>query len=754
MHNKVVILFLSFLQFYVASLGQAGNPKFNKVYELAKAYGYVRYFYPGDEAAELDWNRFLVYSSKKIIESQESELLLHDLFKTIAPGITISKNRKVSNPNSFQQFSNKLKPVYWQHLGDGNGSIGYPYKSMRMNRSANVLPESQNDFATLRTSLNTNRIAGKEIDFRALFKSDPLINANYSLIIVIKQKNKPAVPVSSVSQEMSTTKWCEYIVKAKIPDSVESVTAVVQSVNMAGTTYVDDVKITVFENGSWNSLLEDNFSNTDTVKLRTNWKPLGINQEFDITHEAKNSYVKIERTKGKKEFVKPLFDYYPEKEWIVKPISKEAKILVPLILQADSLHTYPKSNSVDFSHLKEELAKVSPDELTADNLYCRLSNVIVLWNKIQHFYPEFESLKIDWDVALRNAIYRCFSDMDIFQHRRTLTNMLSGLKDSHMTIYYTSLMPKEYFPPVSWEWVEGKLVIVNVIDTTLNLDPGDVVIKVGDLKASLFWQTAKQNTLGATDSRKNYKTIYESLSGKENTTLEFVVEDGNKKQKSIKLKRTVSLAEFEKLESKRYLESFVEIRSGIFYIDINRLTWSDLKEKMNELEKASTIIIDVRRYPKWQTINLLGHFIEQPVHRLQYGLPVIMYPDREKMKIQYDTASIIYPVTPYLKAKKVFLTGGGAISYAEDVMAIVDYYNIGLIIGEATAGTTGGTNSCYLLGGLQTPWTGISILKQDGKTKYNAKSGVIPGVLVSKTIKNIRSGKDDYLEYLLKHQFK
>jgi len=72
------------------------------------------------------------------------------------------------------------------------------------------------------------------------------------------------------------------------------------------------------------------------------------------------------------------------------------------------------------------------------------------------------------------------------------------------------------------------------------------------------------------------------------------------------------------------------------------------------------------------------------------------------------------PLTPYLSAKKVFLTNGRAISYSETIMAIVEQYRLGEIVGGPTAGTNGNTNSFPVPGGYQITWTGMKVLKHDG----------------------------------------
>jgi C-terminal processing protease CtpA/Prc len=104
----------------------------------------------------------------------------------------------------------------------------------------------------------------------------------------------------------------------------------------------------------------------------------------------------------------------------------------------------------------------------------------------------------------------------------------------------------------------------------------------------------------------------------------------------------------------------------------------------------------------------------------------------------------LQPKKPYLTAKKVFLTNGGAISYAESTMGIVESYKLGEILGEATAGTNGNVNPFTLPGGYTITWTGMKVLKQDGSQHHRV--GVQPTIPVSRTQAGVAAGRDEILE--------
>jgi len=116
--------------------------KASNLVTFAKAYGYVKYFHPSDEAANIDWNNFAAFGAQEVLNCKnESELIgkLKDLFGPIAPGIVFSKTKVEYD---FQKITPKniddYLPTYWQHKGVSTGMNmrGNTYKSVRVNRQA------------------------------------------------------------------------------------------------------------------------------------------------------------------------------------------------------------------------------------------------------------------------------------------------------------------------------------------------------------------------------------------------------------------------------------------------------------------------------------------------------------------------------------------------------------------------------------------------------------------------------------------
>lgn len=82
-------------------------------------------------------------------------------------------------------------------------------------------------------------------------------------------------------------------------------------------------------------------------------------------------------------------------------------------------------------------------------------------------------------------------------------------------------------------------------------------------------------------------------------------------------------------------------------------------------------------------------------------------------------------------------------------MGIIEEYDLGTIIGEATAGTNGNVNRLTLPGGYQITWTGMKVLKHDGSRHHGV--GIQPDLVVTPTRAGVAAGRDELLERAIEH---
>jgi C-terminal processing protease CtpA/Prc len=139
----------------------------------------------------------------------------------------------------------------------------------------------------------------------------------------------------------------------------------------------------------------------------------------------------------------------------------------------------------------------------------------------------------------------------------------------------------------------------------------------------------------------------------------------------------------------------------------------------------------------------LAHLTSVPIDSPQWLVPTPRYPDRKDLTFA-KSGWKVQPIEPRFTAKVAFLTDGRAVSAAETYMGIVDFYKLGTIVGEPTAGTNGNVNPFTLPGGYTITWTGMKVLRQDGSRHHGV--GIQPNVSCSRTIAGIAAGRDEQLE--------
>ena len=72
-HGLFKLFCLAMVLPLVVRCEKVSNPisKEEKLLALAKTYGYIKYFHPSDEAADLNWDLFGVVASKKVSSEED-----------------------------------------------------------------------------------------------------------------------------------------------------------------------------------------------------------------------------------------------------------------------------------------------------------------------------------------------------------------------------------------------------------------------------------------------------------------------------------------------------------------------------------------------------------------------------------------------------------------------------------------------------------------------------------------------------------
>ena len=410
---------------------------------------------------------------------------------------------------------------------------------------------------------------------------------------------------------------------------------------------------------------------------------------------------------------------------------------VPLAVFADVRGTLPRPTG-DVAG-----ARLAALRTTADDRATRLADVVIAWNVYQHFYPYFDVVKCDWARELTTALRRAATDAGEAAFTATLRRLVAATHDGHGFVACVR-DPRNGSLPLAWDWAEEKLV-VTAADPAADprIVPGTVVESLGGRPAPEVLASIEEEVSAATPQWARHLSLSLALRGLPGTSVKLACRPPEGEAFTADLAFTVR----QRPVAPKRLDPIANLGEGIWYLDVDRITTRSFEEVSRKLLGARGIAIDFRGYPSnVDAFKFFGHFIDKPVQSALWNVPVFTRPDQQGRTFETSRWTVP-PLAPQIAAKLAFVTGGGAISYAESCMGIVEAYGLGEIVGGPTAGTNGNVNSFLLPGGFSISWTGMQVLKHDGTSHHGV--GIRPTVPVTRTVAGIAAGRDEVLERAL-----
>ncbi len=373
-----------------------------------------------------------------------------------------------------------------------------------------------------------------------------------------------------------------------------------------------------------------------------------------------------------------------------------------------------------------------------DRRSTRLGDVALTWTIFQHFFPYLDVVKTDWQAELPRALRTAAEDPDGAAFGHTLRRMTAALKDGHVRV--SGSEGAQAVPSLAAMLVEGRPKVVYSTGTAAAIPKGSEILSIDGEASEACLARMRTEISAASEGWMKARLENEMLLGPKESKVRIVYRTFEGLQGEALVSRDQNPWAFERGDRPAKVQ---ELRPGIWYLDIDRIQEQDFIEALPKLASAKGVIFDLRGYPKMGT-RFLRHLSDKPLRSARWNVPIITQPDGAEWGWDDSGQWTLEPMTPRIAGKIAFLTGGGAISYAESCMGIVEAYKLAEIVGEPTAGTNGDMNPFTLPGGYWVSWTGMKVLKQDGTIHHGV--GIRPTVPVSPTVKGLAEGRDEVLE--------
>ncbi len=184
---------------------------------------------------------------------------------------------------------------------------------------------------------------------------------------------------------------------------------------------------------------------------------------------------------------------------------------------------------------------------------------------------------------------------------------------------------------------------------------------------------------------------------------------------------------------------------NVGYLDAGKLEIQDVGEIMSELQHARSIIIDLRKYPRFGAIDTLLNKYLSPISK-QFCL--IRYPNPDIPGTFYYSSN--FTIGPkvfnsnHYQGEVVILVSEYTGSQSEFVTMKLQTLANAYTIGRQTAGSDGNVTYVQLPGGLRAMHSGIGVHYPD--SSQTQRVGVRIDQIVKRRIDDLLTGNDEILE--------
>lgn len=728
------------------------STKVKNLTAFTRLWGYVKHFYPSDEAAELDWDSFAAYGAGYVMHASSIEELsscLTALFKPIVPELVLYSDAKpVMKADALVPGR---KTAFWQYEGYNHPGEQSVYRSIRTNRPHKINKNPQNPFIWASISPQLPKALGYGTKIKLSFRIRHADSDSLATDIRVGFGGAYA----QGHQQPGDDGEMNFVLQGNV-DMQEPLWLVFMNFEQL---FMDYLQVEVWENDAWQPLF---FSDFDLDKpgalpenFNVNISPLSSYMSSDVDVLVENlsgrNCLSIAKSTSATSYTLGIIDQIfaeelPLGEMLDKSLVKGLNCSFPMVLQCDLAHTYPLAEPENLQLLTQDYAKVDLHDRTDQRVW--LAGVIRYWNELQFFYPYFEYHICDWEKELPLCLERVLDSGDFLEYKQALRLMISKTQDGHAFLSdqaHNSKMPLFNTYPV-----DGKWIVTSVLDESLGIKRADEITKMNGMNFAKLMQINRPHFQSANPETTDIRLFSQYLKTYPDSVATFTFRNAENHEYTVK-------TPFAEYNGWRWVVP--EVRTahydgGIVYLNANIISDDELQAALPELLEAKGIILDLRYYPSIST-DLITYLLTKPDSLSNIVIKRYIRPQEELPRLAEGKPTWgLEPATPHITAKVIALSSRNSQSYCESYLATLKYNKLATLVGQPTAGANGNVIVTPLPGDIKVYWTGMLVRNPDHSRFFGV--GILPDVVVSKTKADIKAGRDPELEKaleLLRHSF-
>lgn len=666
---------------------------------LTRAFGYVRFLHPSDQAAACDWDAFLPAAISQVLHASNRAALrdeLRRMFAGVAPTASFVEQGD-RTPPALPPKDGATHLARWQHIGLGSSGV---YTSLREGRD----PETLIVERSVRLKLPA-RVSCRSAQLEA-----KLHRGDTGEVWMFLQSRRPGMSPNDTERAVPVGAR-DLSVKADVPADAQEVRTGVR-VKGRGAVTLEELSL-VCDGGT-----------RVAVEITPDWNASSYASlyRWTVAPCSAGTCGTLER--------KPLdTELVPERDILDVDIGSGLRMRVPVAVWADGDRTLPAGEG-----------EVPHRDATIDDLSVRLAAVSATWATLSLFYPYFKDLQIDWDATLRDALRGAAAATQPQTTHDVLSQLVARLRDDHARVTHPA-SPIDGIVPLALRRFGDKLVVVGGLPEYVEkLPPGTEVVAIDGVPALEAYDRVYARVSAATQGWHDYATPFYLTLGAVGSLRELRVRlpAGTQRVDVIPL---VSRDLYDSAIREVRPKTGAEVAPGVFYVDFEGIREETWRAALPSLQQARAIIFDLRGYTTNFGLETLSYVSDHELSSPEWQIPVVGGGGPPR----YDTSHwTLFPAAVHLTAPVVVLMDGRSASAVETMLQMIRDAKLARLVGETSGGTNGNTNSFTVPGGFNVRFTGMRVSGPGGATIEGR--GITPDKVVHPTLAGVRAGRDEILE--------
>lgn len=404
----------------------------------------------------------------------------------------------------------------------------------------------------------------------------------------------------------------------------------------------------------------------------------------------------------------------------------------------------------------------------------KMAGLSKFWSEAKYNFVNFQLVpELDWDKTFLEFIPKVLATKSTLEYYKVLQMFCAKLKDGHTNVFAPSELNNEIFgkPAIATRLVEDRIIITYILDESLKtegLKVGQEILEIDGIPVKKYAEENVSPYVGESTPQAFESTVYQFylLNGAINKSVELKIKssDGNSLVKTLP---RLSISERNKLVTPRPPFEMKMLEGNIALVRVHTMNDSAHADQLfadnyPKIEKSDALILDLRENGGGSSgigYRILAFLTDKPFKTSSWFTrdyrPAFRAWVKPQEKYSAEAAEVSEKVligyrgegTKVYRKPIIVLTSPRTGSAAEDFLVAFKPLKRGLIIGEASNGSTGQPLVISLPGGGSARICSKHDTFADGTAFVGV--GVIPDILAKPKISDFIEGKDSVLEIAL-----